>query len=253
MIRNKYIKFTSILLFFSLLVTGIQIGSTNRVNFVIMQTPTIDGVINSGEYNSMKSFGGGNYELSWELIDDTSISIGIIAQTTGWIAIGFDPTTQMLDADIIFGWVETNGSVVIFDAFSLQATGNNHPADTDQGGTDDIISFDGSENATHTTIEFSRLLATGDATDNDIPLNGEIDIIWAYGSSDSFSEYHGGARGSSTMSVGSSQQTTTTTALDTTTTQDQETTTTTGSAPGFQGFLLIFSLLSLVFIFRKRH
>ncbi len=244
MLLNKVIKSTSIFLFFSLLVAGTQIASTHGINYSIMQAPTIDGVITSGEYDSTKSFGGGNYELSWELVDNASISIGIVAQTTGWVAIGFDPTTQMLDADIIFAWVDANGTVKIIDAISLVATGANHPADTDQGGTDDILSSDGSENSTHTLIEFTRFLSTGDANDNEIPLNGVIDIIWAYGSSDSFSEYHGGARGSSAMTIGTPQETITSTDLPKTTTE---------KASGFQGFLLLTSISSFVLIYRKKH
>ena len=244
MVQNKNVKIAAIFLFFSLFVTGIQIVGNPAINYSIKQAPEIDGVINLGEYNSTKSFSGGNYELYWELISDTSISFGITAKTTGWVAIGFDPTTQMLDADIVFAWVDGNGSVIIIDAISLVPTGSNHPADTDRSGTDDIIESDGSENATHTTVEFSRLLSTGDSNDNDIPINGELDIIWAYGSSDSFSEYHGGARGSSTITIGVSLETTTSTA--------SLTTTTSGSAPGFQGFFLLFSITTFIIIYRKR-
>ncbi|PWI47063.1 hypothetical protein CEE45_13490 [Candidatus Heimdallarchaeota archaeon B3_Heim] len=246
MLQKKHIEITSIFIFFSLLIAGTQIASAQEINFEVLQAPVIDGIINSGEYNSSKSFGSGAFELSWELIDATSISIGIVAQTTGWVAIGFDPTTQMQDADIIYAWVEANGTVVIIDAFSLNPTGGNHPLDTDLGGTDDILSYNGIENATSTSIEFTRLLSTGDENyDKNIPVEGEIDIIWAYGASDSFSEYHGGARGSSIITIGTPQQTKTTT-------QENPSTTITDSTPGFQGIFLLISLFSLALVYHKR-
>jgi hypothetical protein len=253
MLRKKFGKIGSMLLLFSLLVVGTQIASTMNINFHIMQVPVIDGVITPGEYNSVKSFNSGDYELYWEVVDDTSISIGIVAKTTGWVALGIDPTTQMQDADIIYGWVEPNGTVVIYDTFSLNPTGGNHPKDTTLGGTNDILSYNGSENATSTTIEFTRLLSTDDLdNDNNIPVNGDVNIIWAYGADDSFSSYHS-ARGSSVMTIGTNQETTTTTAgLSTTTTQDDDSTKTSESTPGFQGFLLLFGLFSLVFIYRKK-
>ncbi|MHA2032575.1 MAG: DOMON domain-containing protein [Candidatus Kariarchaeaceae archaeon] len=244
MLLKKLGKIGSMLLLLCLLVVGTQIASTRNINFQIAQAPVIDGVITPGEYNSLKSFSSGDYKLYWEVVDDTSISIGIVAKTTGWVALGIDPTSQMQDADIIYGWVEPNGTVVIYDAFSLNPTGANHPADTTLGGTNDILSYNGSENTTSTTIEFTRLLSTDDLdNDNNIPVNGDVDIIWAYGADDSFSSYHS-ARGTSVLTIAANQETTTTTSDLSTTTSE--------STPGFQGFLLLFGLFSLVFIYRKK-
>jgi hypothetical protein len=150
----------------------------------------------------------------------------------------------MQDADILYGWVEANGTVILYDAFSLNPTGANHPQDTTLGGTNDILSYNGSETATSTTVEFTRLLTTSDSSnDNDIPASGDVDIIWAYGADDSFSSYHS-ARGSSVLTTSTTQESTTTT--------EDVTTTTTGSAPGFQGFFLLIGLSSFVVFYRKR-
>jgi hypothetical protein len=222
-------------------------------NSDIMQIPKIDGIISPDEYSSSKSLNGGNYQLFWEVIDSTSISIGILGKTTGWVAIGFDPTSQMLDADIIFAWVESNGTVVIFDAFSTNPTGGPHPPDTDLGGSYDILDYNGSENATSTTIEFSRLFSTNDQDyDNDIPTEGDLDIIWAFGTSDSFSQYHGGGRGTTTMTISSAQQTTSTDTTTETTTAQTSATTTTSIAAGFQGFILLIGLASIVVIYQRK-
>ncbi len=252
MLQKKSIKILLIFFSFILLVASIQMVSTYTFTYSILRVPEVDGVISSDEYTSSLSLGGGNYNLNWEVIDDTNISIGITVKTTGWLAIGFNPSVQMKDADIIYAWVESNGTVVIKDAYSLVATGSNHPEDTDLGGTNDILSYAGLENTTSTTIEFTRLLATGDQYDSDIPLSGEIDIIWAYGVSDSFSEYHGGTRGSSSMTISTPQESTTMT-VSVTISQDELTTSTqTASTPGFQGFLLVVGILYLVIISRKQ-
>jgi hypothetical protein len=77
--------------------------------------------------------------------------------------------------------------------------------------------FNGSETSGFTTIEFARLLSTGDDNDNPIPSKGSIPIIWAYGNDDSFSASHTG-RGAATLITGSTTTTEATTSPTTTTT-----------------------------------
>ena len=88
---------------------------------------------------------------------------------------------------MIFGFVK-DGRVEVQDQYS---TGNfgPHPADTELGGTDDILEFGGKEEGGFTTIEFKRLLTTGDKYDISIQ-KGASKIIWAYGSSDSLTAKH---------------------------------------------------------------
>ncbi len=246
MLKKKSFRFASILLFFSLILAGFQIARGVSVNFAIEQSPIINGVITSGEYSSSKSFGT-NYKLYWEVTDSTSISIGIEAKTTGWVSLGIKPSSRMKDADMIYGWVEDNGTVVVYDAFSLSSTGDNHPPDTEIGGTFDFLSYNGSENTTSTTIEITRLLSTGDLDyDNSFPSNGEIAVIWAYGADDNFHSYHS-ARGSSIIMITSTPQNT-----DSLTTQDEPTTVTDGSTPGFQGLLLIVGIIVTIWVKRKK-
>ena len=59
-----------------------------------------------------------------------------------------------------------DGTVKVVDAYSTGPTGP-HPADTDQGGSDDIISFGGKESDGKTVIEFVRKLDTGDDKDDE--------------------------------------------------------------------------------------
>jgi len=113
-----------------------------------------------------------------------------------------------------------------------------------------ILEYNGSENATSTTIEFSRLLITDDQDyDNDIPSEGSLKIIWAYGTSDSFNQFPS-AKGSSTMTISPTQLTTST---DTSSPVTTTTITTIRSALGFQSLILILGLVGIIVVYpRKR-
>jgi len=249
-LKTIFTRTLSISFLLVLLVIIASVASIKGINPVVNQSPVIDGVISLNEYSSSISFAGGNYQLFWEVIEPTNISIGIWAQTTGWVAVGFDPSYMMLDADMIYAWVEPTGTVVIKDAYSLSVIGIDHPEDITQGGTFDILEYNGSENATSTTIEFSRLLITDDQDyDNDIPSEGSLKIIWAYGTSDSFNQFPS-AKGSSTMTISPTQLTTST---DTSSPVTTTTITTIRSALGFQSLILILGLVGIIVVYpRKR-
>jgi len=143
-----------------------------------------DGVLGDMEYLGEMSYG--NYEIRW-LTDDQYIYIGIRAKTTGWVAIGFEPTSGMKDADMVFGFVQ-GSEIVISDQFSTGTFGPHSP-DTELGGTDDILESGGKEEGGFTMIEFKRTLDTDDQYDKALA-EGVIKIIWAYGSSDSLALKH---------------------------------------------------------------
>ena len=150
-------------------------------------TPELDGVISAGEYEHSAVFDSDQFYFHWT-IDDTRIYIGLRAATTGWLALGFDPEDVMKGADMVFGWV-LGGTVFVVDAYSTGQFGP-HPRDTEQGGTDDLLSYGGTEADGWTTIEFVRRLSTGDPRDKDVPAEGELRIIWAIGGSDDWTSRH---------------------------------------------------------------
>jgi len=200
----------------------------------VEETPTNDGRVESNEYQFSQSFSNDLFHLYWT-VNDSTIYVGMVGQTAGWIAVGFDPTNAMLDADIIFGWVGSEGAVILYDTYSLNAYGSNHPQDVDIGGSDDILTFNGSEESSVTTIEFSRYLATTDEYDNSIPASGTVDIIWAVGDSDDFTSKHIKA-GSGTLST-----------IEVTTTFES---TNSEISPGFEW--MIFTLVMVLLVIKKR-
>jgi len=164
------------------------VGGLAMLSAAAEAAPTIDGTIDSGEYDTMVKYDSDRYEVHWTIANG-ELWMGIRAQTTGWAAIGFDPTDRMKDADMVFGWVDGSGVLTIYDAYATGVNGP-HPVDTDLGGTDDITEADGTEAAGWTTLEFRRDLDTGDTYDNVIPTDGTIPLIWAVGPSDDFVSQH---------------------------------------------------------------
>ncbi len=149
---------------------------------------SLDGRIDEGEYPFHAEFDDGAYVVHWRVEGDT-VFFALRAATTGWVAIGLEPTQAMEHADMIFGWVTDSGKVEVVDAWSTDTYGP-HPRDVEQGGRSDILAYGGVEQDGVTTIEFSRKTATGDAVDRDIPVGGELEIIWATGSEDDFEAFH---------------------------------------------------------------
>ncbi len=152
-----------------------------------------DGSIGENEYDDSVAFSNGKMAVYWKTDPDT-LYMALRGEATGWVAIGFEPTTAMKDADMLFGYVE-DGNVVIFDMNSTGTFGP-HPPDIDLGGTTDILAYGGSESDGVTIIEFSRLMNTGDTYDRTLTHGQTVKFIWGLANADSATFKHNIARGS---------------------------------------------------------
>jgi hypothetical protein len=149
------------------------------------EQPT-DGVINPGEYDHDVVYDNGNYEIHWKT-DAQYIYFGIKVKAVGWVALGFNTTSNLKNIDYVFGGV-ANNKAYISDEFSADYHGQ-HQEDTSLGGNDDVLEFGGKEYTDYTVIEFKRALNTRDTYDAKIT-PGILPIIWAFGSSDNSSTIH---------------------------------------------------------------
>jgi hypothetical protein len=131
-------------------------------------------------------------ELQWRT-DDDYLYVNLSAPTTGWMAVGFDPTNQMADADIIIGYVDGGGEVMIRDDFGTSST--SHASDVSLGGTDDVMDHYGMEDNGTTMLHFKIPLDSGDMYDKVLVPGNNYNIILAYGSADNFTGYHTMATG----------------------------------------------------------
>lgn len=175
------------------LLLGMALSAVNAVD--------VDGKILTGEYAREESFDKGGFKLLWRIVGER-IFMAIDSEAKGWVSIGFEPTKIMANSDMVFGFVETSGSVKAVDAWSTGMFGP-HPADVDQGGKDSILSFAGLRTGNRVVFEFSRDLVTGDKYDKPIPAKGALKIIWAYSQSMGFNAKHSRA-GGATLDMGGS-------------------------------------------------
>jgi hypothetical protein len=126
--------------------------------------------------------------LQWRVQGDTAEFI-VTSPEQGWVGVGFDPVTTMRGADIIIGYVESDGTVVIEDHYGHQLTA--HRPDTDLGGTDDVEVIGGERTGDGTKLHFRRPLDSGDEYDNPLVPGGTHKIMLAYGRTRDFSSDHG--------------------------------------------------------------
>ncbi len=164
---------------------------------------SVDGDIHEGEYEFHISLGDGHFDLYWKFLDNDTIQMAIQAKASGMVAVGFDPTVRMKDADMVIGYRRSSGEFDLHDTYSIDETGP-HPDDVDEGGSFDLLEYTVKESGGVTTAEFTRLLSTGDDLDNDIPREGKMTLIWATSKTDEFETYHT-RRGTAIIDMGTGE------------------------------------------------
>ncbi|MBN1233854.1 MAG: DOMON domain-containing protein [Candidatus Coatesbacteria bacterium] len=118
-----------------------------------------------------------DFTLSWK-IDGEKINIKVSAPTTSWIAVGFEPSSMMKDANIIIGYVK-DGKAYIEDHYG---TGNvKHEADINIGGKENVENASGKEENGKTELSFTIPLDSGDAKDKVLTKGKQIKVILACG------------------------------------------------------------------------
>jgi hypothetical protein len=125
--------------------------------------------------------------FNWSVAGD-QLAVKLSAPTTSWVAVGFNPSNKMKDANIIIGYVK-KGKVKIVDDFGTAAT--QHKSDKKIGGSNNLTVVGGTEEDGITTIEFSIPLNSGDEKDGVIDPAADTTVILAYGEGrDSFRVKH---------------------------------------------------------------
>lgn len=117
-----------------------------------------------------------DFTLRWATVSETELSVELSASTTGWVAVGFDNTMAMQDANIIIGYV-LSGTPSIRDDFGVAP--NSHAADTLLGGSHDLTIDGGTESGGVTEIQFTIPLDSGDQYDKALAGGSTYSIILA--------------------------------------------------------------------------
>jgi hypothetical protein len=131
----------------------------------------------------------GNFTLRWATIPGDSLAVELSAPTTGWVAVGFDPDSIMLGANIVIGYVVST-TPTLRDDYGWQVTG--HRDDLLLGGTRDLTVDGGTESGGTTEIMFTIPLDSGDPYDKPLVPGNTYPIILAMGpnGADDFSTQH---------------------------------------------------------------
>jgi len=157
--------------------------------------PMVDGTVQAGEYAHALQDEGTGMRLTWT-VDGERIFVGLHSPGHGWLALGLAPDGPMMrGADILMGYV-TGGKAVLEDQYGDSPV--SHARDVDDGGSEDVDDFAGSEDEGGTTLEWVRPLQTGDELDKPL-VAGEMFIQLAYAEQDDWTSYHGQTRNTLTV------------------------------------------------------
>jgi DOMON domain len=118
---------------------------------------------------------------------ETDLHCILSTETSGWISVGFNPSSMMKDANFIIGYV-SGGTGFMRDDWGISST--THSSDVGLGGTEDIELIDASESSGVSELEFKIPLDSGDQFDRVLEIDQTYPIILARGDTDDFDSYH---------------------------------------------------------------
>lgn len=124
--------------------------------------------------------------------DGQNLEGRLTGDTTGWVAVGFNPTTVMRNANIIIAYV-SGGNTMIRDDWGTSNT--SHASDLALGGTSDVTLVNGVESAGQTIVQFTIPLQTADQYDRPLQIGSTYTVILARGANgaDNYSGLHADA------------------------------------------------------------
>jgi len=142
-------------------------------------------ILISATDSGYKSITVNEIKFSWK-INGNYLDCILSAPTNGWVAVGFDPTERMENANFIIGYVK-DGTAYIQDNWGKSET--SHRSDIKMGGKDDILKPSGTEKDNFTEIGFLIPLDSGDKYDTKLT-KGKHKIILGYSNKDNFTSKH---------------------------------------------------------------
>ena len=150
------------------------------VLFAVGCGSSASGEVVADENSTNNEFSIDDVFLEWGT-DSSQLTISISAPTTGWIAVGFEPSAAMKDADIIIGYVSADEAFIRDDWGDGFVT---HKADTELGGANNVTLVSGREENGRTELIFTIPLSSGDSFDKNLTSGQTFEVILAYGRDD---------------------------------------------------------------------
>ena len=125
--------------------------------------------------------------LTYE-IEEEYLLVTVKAPTEGWVAVGFKPERAMQGANIIIGYVEEDGTVVVEDHYGTRPVA--HRSDESLGGTRDVERIEGSETGGYTELSFAVPMQSDDEYDVVLAAGETFPVLLAYGGRDDVRTKH---------------------------------------------------------------
>jgi hypothetical protein len=149
------------------------------VGTVALAQPAIDGAIADGEYANTLEHDSGAV-LYWTVDGDT-LYMGYTMAASGWSGVGWltEQTNRKAGGDVLM-FAIVDGDAVAYDAYQESARGE-PVLDEAEGGTNSLTAFAAVHEGDVWTVEFSRHLVTGEATDVDIVVGEPMIFMLAHG------------------------------------------------------------------------
>jgi hypothetical protein len=145
-----------------------------------------DSLATRGKDTTFKTITTGKFTFSY-IIDGKNLVAKVSCKTQGWIAVGFNPKSIMLNANFIMGSV-VDGKAIVSDEFGDDTY--SHKPDTAIGGKNNIIAGDCTQVSGVTTLSFTIPLDSGDPKDGKLVPGSKVKLIFATGATNDIRKKH---------------------------------------------------------------
>jgi len=165
----------------------------NATLFIILAVLMAAGLSSLQAQAEWQSVTAANITLEYRVSQNSQdLECRLTGATTGWVAVGFNPTSVMRNANIIIGYV-SGGNTQLRDDWGT--TNTSHVSDISLGGTSDVTLISGTEEAGSTILHFSIPLSTADQYDRTLQVGQNYPIILARGANnaDNYTGMHADA------------------------------------------------------------
>ncbi|MEZ4887976.1 MAG: DOMON domain-containing protein [Chitinophagales bacterium] len=135
-------------------------------------------------FNPVKQIEKNGMKICWQINGD-KVDFEVFAPTKGWVAIGFNETSQLVGNNLIMGKVE-NG-ITVSDRYIVGF--GDHQTVESMGGTNHLSNIEGKEDNSGTTIRFSINADSLDKYHYDLLKDKPFTLLIAYSQEDDFSHH----------------------------------------------------------------
>lgn len=184
--KNTILLITFVLLLIPLIITGCDNDNNNNDNEVaeVDEEVAVESLLIDELVYENRHVSNIDMELFWKFSEDEhSLYMMLKSPGSGWLAVGFEPSTRMADAEIIIAGFDEDDNFLLEEHFGTSATSHELIEETY------IKESSGERNDENSIAEF--IIPLGEDSRYDLEPGTEYEIILSYhSSSDNFIQRH---------------------------------------------------------------